>query len=83
MSWLIIIVILLLTVGPLWRPLLSSWRTVLPVATGALVGWWASLLFLSYMYSGPVLLAGPVLGALMIGSAGRAWLYENFPPGGK
>jgi len=83
MKWLIFIVVVLFLTGPLRKPLLSSWRTVLPVIIGTIVGWWAAPLFLGYVYSGPVLLIGPVLGALMIGSAGRAWLYENFPPRGK
>lgn len=84
MKWVITIVVALLLMGPLRRrllyPLLLAWRTAVPVAGGFVAGVLLASMFVNLGGPAWMLIFGPLVAALAIGSAGRQWFHDNFPP---
>jgi len=80
MDQFLLIVLALLIVGPLRKWLLSSWRTIVPVLAGGLVGFVIAVKLVSSGAPAWMLVFGPLAGVFLIGSEGRNWLYDSFPP---
>lgn len=84
MKWFILIIVLLVLLGPLRKrflfPLLVAWRTVVPVTAGFITGAIAAAVLVGAGAPAWLIIFGPVAGALIIGSAGRQWFQDNFPP---
>lgn len=78
MIWVIIIIAAILLIGPLRRPFLNNWRTIVPLIFGMIVGGILACMFINVGWPGWYIFFGPVAGALSIGSAGKKWLDENF-----
>jgi len=87
MTWIFIVVLGLLLLGPLRRrflfPLLSAWRIVIPVAGGFIAGSVLAGMMVSLGAPAWMLVFGLLAGVFIIGSEGRKWFYDNFPPKGK
>lgn len=82
MIWVVVTgVVLLLMAGPLRRGFFATWRTVVPVVLGGLVGLVLSSIFVKSGAPAWMMVVAPAIGALAIGSAGRRSLHDNFPPG--
>lgn len=84
MKWLIIIVVALLLLGPLRRrllfPFLSAWRTVVPVIGSGVVGFVLAAMFVNAGAPAWMMVFGPIIAIFMIGTAGKRWFDQNFPP---
>ena len=81
MIWVFLIIATLLLIGPFRKGFVLSWRTVLPLTGGGIVGFILAAMFASLGGPAWLMFFGPITGALMIGATGRQWFYENFPPG--
>jgi hypothetical protein len=80
MKLFMLFVVLLLIAGPLRKPLLASWRTTLPVIAGGFLGFSFAVVFVRFGAPAWTLILGPLAGVLIIGSEGRKWFHDNFPP---
>lgn len=80
MTWILLIGVALLLVGPLRRPILSAWRFVLPAVVAGIAGFVLAAMFVNAGAPAWMMVFSPIIAVFVIGTAGKKWFDQNFPP---
>jgi hypothetical protein len=79
MIWLpLAFLVLVIIAGPLRRRFLAAWHFTLPATAGFAVGIALGCFLVRFGLPAWVMLFAPAAGTAIVGSAGKAWLDDNF-----